>query len=145
MRKWPNPVATDRVCVKPYTIEPKRPDEKPFKINVGDVLWIPTFGIHRDEQYYPDPEKFDPDRFNEENRTKIHPYAYMPFGVGPRNCIGSRFALMEVKLLYFHILRNFTLVPVEETQIPMKISRKTFSFVAEKGHWIGMKQRNKIL
>lgn len=47
---------------------------------------ISVYGIQRDPEYYPDPEKFDPDRFNE--GVHINPYTYLPFGEGPRNCIG---------------------------------------------------------
>lgn len=88
LRKWPPAVAMDRVCTSPYTM---KVDGKTHKFNVGDIIWVPVFGIHRDERYYPDPEKFDPERFNEENKRNIHPETYLPFGVGPRNCIGSRY------------------------------------------------------
>lgn len=65
-------------------------DGRTHQINVGDVLWFPVLGIHRDEAYYPNAEKFDPERFNETNKSNVNPGAYLPFGVGPRNCIGSR-------------------------------------------------------
>lgn len=57
-------------------------------INVDDIIWIPVAGIHRDEQYYPNSLKFDPERFSDENKNKIQPFTYLPFGSGPRNCIG---------------------------------------------------------
>jgi cytochrome P450 family 9 len=53
------------------------------------MVGVASEGIHRDEKYYPDPEKFDPERFNTENKGKRDIYAYMPFGFGPRNCIGN--------------------------------------------------------
>ena len=61
--------------------------------------WIPIFAIHRDEKFYPDPEKFGPERFNDENKATLNPSVYLPFGAGPRNCIGSRFALLEGKVV----------------------------------------------
>ncbi|KAJ3645296.1 hypothetical protein Zmor_022962 [Zophobas morio] len=143
LRKWPNAVASDRVCTKPYTIEPKYPDEKPVHLKIKDAVWFPVFGIHRDPQYYPEPERFDPERFNDENKVNISPYTYMPFGVGPRNCIGSRFALLETKTLFFYILSHFEIVPVEKTQIPLVLSKKQLNMAAENGFWLGLKRRQK--
>lgn len=77
----------DRVCNTPYKL---KAGDKTYNLEAGDVIWFPVLGIHRDPKYYTDPEKFDPERFNEENKTKINPAAYLPFGAGPRNCIGSR-------------------------------------------------------
>lgn len=116
-----------------------KPGEKPLHLEKGDALWIPTYGIHLDPTYYPNPEKFDPERFNDENKHKIDTYTYSPFGLGPRNCIGSRFALMECKTLYFHLLLNFEIVPVKKTRIPMKFEKGIFNIRAEGGHWLGIK------
>lgn len=66
-------------------------------------------GIHQDERYFPEPEKFDPDRFLPENSKNIPPLAFIPFSAGKRNCIGQRFAIMEMKVLLSSIFRNFTL------------------------------------
>nr|AKZ17700.1 cytochrome P450 monooxygenase CYP9Z62 [Tenebrio molitor] len=144
LRKWPAGVAVDRVCTKPYTIEPKTPDEKPVHLEKNAVIWLPIMGLHRDPQYWPEPDRFDPERFSEENKMKINPYTFLPFGVGPRNCIGSRFALLETKTLFFYILSHFEIVPVEKTQIPLQLSRKTFNVTAEKGFWLGFKRRVKV-
>ncbi|XP_063915540.1 cytochrome P450 9e2-like [Zophobas morio] len=143
MRKWPNPVV-DRICTKAYTIEPKLPHEKPVHLKVNDAVWIPVFGIHRDPEYYPEPDKFDPERFNDENKVNINPYTYMPFGAGPRNCIGSRFALLEIKALFFYVLSHFEIVPVEKTQIPLVLSKKKLNMTAENGFWLGLKRRSKV-
>ena len=52
-------------------------------------VYIPAFAIHRDPKIYPDPEVFDPERFNEENINSRHSSLFLPFGDGPRNCIGK--------------------------------------------------------
>ncbi|KAJ3645276.1 hypothetical protein Zmor_022942 [Zophobas morio] len=143
LRKWPAAVATERVCTKSYTIEPKFPDEKPIHLEKNAVVWLPIFGLHRDPQYYPEPERFDPERFSDENKTSVKPYTYLPFGSGPRNCIGSRFALLETKTLFFYILSHFEIVPVEKTQIPLVLSKKHINLTAEKGFWLGLKRRSR--
>lgn len=141
MRKWPTGIATDRICAKPYTIEPKLPNEKPLRLEVGDTVTIPIYGIHRDPQYYPEPDRYNPERFSEENKSKIVPYTFMPFGTGPRSCIGTRFALLEAKILFYHFLSNFEIVPVEKTQIPLRFSRKAINMTPENGFWMGLKKR----
>ncbi|GIY04004.1 cytochrome P450 4V2 [Caerostris extrusa] len=72
------------------------------------LLWRLSF-VHRDEDVFPDPEKFDPERFLPENSSHIPDCAYIPFSVGPRDCIGRVFGEMEVKVLVCDILRNFSL------------------------------------
>jgi cytochrome P450 family 6 len=58
---------------------------------------IPVLGLHHDEKYYPDPDRFDPERFNEEEKVKRPPYVYLPFGDGPRICIG-KFTVVYIRL-----------------------------------------------
>jgi cytochrome P450 family 9 len=53
------------------------------------VVWIPIYALHHDPHYFPDPEKFDPERFSDENKQKMKNCTYMPFGSGPGNCIGK--------------------------------------------------------
>lgn len=62
--------------------------ETNLKIKKGIRITIPLYGIHYDPEYYPDPERFDPDRFTEEGKQSRHHYTWLPFGEGPRNCIG---------------------------------------------------------
>ncbi|KAF2886918.1 hypothetical protein ILUMI_19254, partial [Ignelater luminosus] len=85
LRRWPPGYHLDRECSKPFTIEPEREHKKPLHIEKGTQCLIPVFGIHRDPQYYPNPEKFDSERFNNENKRNIKPYTYMSFIIGPRS------------------------------------------------------------
>jgi cytochrome P450 family 6 len=70
--------------VKDYKV----PDQDVI-IEKGTQVVVSILGIHYDEEYYSDPEKFDPERFNEENSSSRHQYAHIPFGEGPRICIGT--------------------------------------------------------
>lgn len=138
LRKWPPFAFLDRICTKPYTIEPESEDEQPIPILVNQKIWIPVYGIHRDPKYFPEPEKFNPERFSDENKANILPYTYIPFGVGPRNCVGNRFALMEIKVLFFNLLLNFEIAPTKKTEIPLILS-KSFNQLPDEGVWLGLK------
>lgn len=72
---------------------------------------LPIFAIHRNEEYFPDPEKFDPERFSPENTEKRHPFAYIPFSAGSRNCIGQKFAMLEMKSAIMKVISNYKLLP----------------------------------
>lgn len=118
-------------------------DERPLHIQKGQIIWIPIYCIHRDPLFYPEPEKFDPERFNDNNKHQIKSSTYLPFGAGPRNCIGSRFGLTECKIFFYHILSNFELVPIKKTQIPLKPAKNSFIMKPEKDVWIGWKPLGK--
>lgn len=87
LRKWPPVVVTDRVCMQhfDYTDE----NQLRFRIEKNMSVWLPIYGIQHDPNYFAKPEIFDPERFNDENKKNILPGTYLPFGYGPRNCIGE--------------------------------------------------------
>lgn len=92
----------------------------------GMIVGIPVWALHHSPDQYPDPEIFDPNRFMGSTNTagknyvKDFPVPFLPFGAGPRNCIGTRFAMMETKLALIKILRKFKFVPTENTKVPLK-------------------------
>ncbi|XP_014286357.1 cytochrome P450 6k1 [Halyomorpha halys] len=109
MRKYPTIPSLRRVCTTPFSLP------SGDRIETGDNILIPVFAIQRDPQYYPDPEKFDPERFSPENIGSIKPYTYLPFGEGPRICIGNRFGLMQTKMGVMTVIRNFKVIPCDDT------------------------------
>ncbi|XP_040078317.2 cytochrome P450 4V2 [Ixodes scapularis] len=80
----------------------------PEGTNIGLILYV----LHRDPDAFPRPEEFDPDRFLPENSASRHPFAFIPFSAGSRNCIGQKFASMEIKIILGHVLRSFNLQSV---------------------------------
>ncbi len=86
LRLWPPAPNTDRECVKDYNHDD---GQCKFTIEKGAVLLIPIIGLHLDEKYWDNPTKFNPERFSDDNKKNITPGTYLPFGVGPRNCIVS--------------------------------------------------------
>ncbi|XP_026760050.2 cytochrome P450 6B2-like [Galleria mellonella] len=93
-------------------------------IEKDKIVLISLRGIHHDPKYYPNPEVFDPERFNAKNSAARHPCAYMPFGVGPRNCIGLRFAKLQSSICIIKFLSKFRVEPSENTLKEMKFDPK---------------------
>ncbi|XP_063548878.1 cytochrome P450 6j1-like [Cydia strobilella] len=113
------------------------PGSEPFKITKGTPIVIPAGAIHKDPKYYPDPDKFDPERFTEEEVAKRPRFAFLPFGDGPKKCIGARLVALHIKAAIIKILDNFKLTPSPKTKYPFEIDRHYFlTFRPIGGTWV---------
>jgi len=82
-------------------------------IPAGANIIISAYTAHRDPKHFPDPEKFDPERFSPHNSTGRHPYAYIPYGLGRRICLGQVFATNEAKTILSTVLRRYHVSELE--------------------------------
>ncbi|XP_050454196.1 cytochrome P450 4C1-like [Cataglyphis hispanica] len=83
-----------------------------YVVPAGTILYLDIFQVHRDPNFWPNPEVFDPDRFLPKNIQNRHPFSYLPFSAGSRNCIGQRFSLLEMKAMIASLVHNFYLEPI---------------------------------
>eukprot|EP00112_Aurelia_sp_Birch-Aquarium-sp1_P013574 Seg2883.1 transcript_id=Seg2883.1/GoldUCD/mRNA.D3Y31 product="Cytochrome P450 4V2" protein_id=Seg2883.1/GoldUCD/D3Y31 len=96
----------------------------------GSTFGIATFYLHRNPDHWKDPDEFIPERFLPENSHKRHPFAYVPFSAGPRNCVGQKFALLEEKIVLSNFLRNFNIKSFqapEDVEVSAEIILRTKS------------------
>ena len=83
---------------------------------------VPVFSLHRNPEYWPNPDIFDPERFNPNNEHSYPTFAFLPFGEGPRNCIGKRLALLEAKMTLVAILKELHFKRTADTEVPLELS-----------------------
>ncbi|KAL9694907.1 hypothetical protein quinque_014192 [Culex quinquefasciatus] len=138
LRKWPQAIFIDRVCTKPYDLNV---DGRMISLKQGDTIWIPALPMHRDPRYFSDPEVFDPDRFASDRRDDLGDFVLMAFGIGPRLCLGNRFALMEIKTMFFWLLTKFELTRSDKTQHPPKLGKSLMIPEVKDGYWLNLKLR----
>jgi len=113
MRVYPTVVSTNpRICDADTWVDD-------VYIPTGSYVFGCVYAALQNPEYWPDPKKFDPNRFSPENSAQRHPYAYCPFILGKRHCIGLTFAMMEMKVVLAMILRKFNVHVLEEATTSM--------------------------
>nr|ATW72296.1 cytochrome p450 CYP3044B4 [Brachionus calyciflorus] len=120
LRIFPAAIRFDRVAGEDYKYEG-------MKIEKNLMIFVPLYALHHNPEIYPDPDRFDPERFNDENKQKRENNTYLPFGNGPRSCIGMRFALLEMKLALALTLSNFRFETCEKTPEKIEIDSSGFA------------------
>ncbi|XP_031328126.1 probable cytochrome P450 6a23 isoform X2 [Photinus pyralis] len=120
-RKYPTMVVHSRVCTKTYVIPNTH-----VTVTKGTPVLIPTYGIHMDPRYFPNPEIYDPERFSEHTISDRPSCSFLPFGVGPRTCIAYKFGLVQVKLVLITLLRRYKFSLHASTNVPLEHDPKHF-------------------
>jgi cytochrome P450 len=93
----------------------------PYKLKKGTIIHFPIYAMHHNPKFFPDPEKFRPERFlkSENPVSPASQFSYIPFGGGPRVCIGMRFAMAEMKIAMAKLLAEFRIVSTPETRLDL--------------------------
>ncbi|OTF71604.1 hypothetical protein BLA29_013427, partial [Euroglyphus maynei] len=119
LRKYPP------CSVLPRTVTADECQLNGIPLKRGTFINIAAHAIHHSEEYYPQPERFDPERFMPENRDKLIPYTFMPFGLGPRNCVGMRFAYQEIQYCIGRLLLTYHFDRTPETPLQLTFVKGT--------------------
>lgn len=139
LRLYPPGAMLTREAKETVTIGGKNKGDKEYVIPKGAWVIIPVWSLHRDELFWGDKAlEFDPDRF--QDASKLTKYAHLPFGIGPRNCIGQRFAMEEVKLALIAIYRNYTFRLHDKTSLPLQL-KAGITLSPTKGVWMTVQRR----
>ncbi|KAK7789228.1 hypothetical protein R5R35_007053 [Gryllus longicercus] len=137
LRKYPPLPNHFRRCTVPYTI----PGTK-VRLEKGTRVFIPILGLQMDPAYFPHPHKFDPERFSEENKATRPRFAYLPFGEGPRNCIGMRFGQLQTKLGLAVLLHSYRFTPCDQTLRQVRFEPKAVFTASRGGNWLRLAARH---
>lgn len=124
LRRYPPVPRLQRICTAPDGY-----DLNGLHLAKGEGVEIVVYALHNDPQYYDEPDKFRPERFLPENAATLVPYTFIPFGDGPRNCVGLRFAYQEMKLCLAQVLLHYRFQPVEGGHYPVRFENRIGMFI----------------
>ncbi|XP_062128467.1 probable cytochrome P450 6a21 [Drosophila sulfurigaster albostrigata] len=122
LRLWTVLPVLNRECLEDFVV----PGYPNYVIKKGMAVIIPAGAMHRDEALYPNPNEFNPDNFEPERVKNRDSVEWLPFGDGPRNCIGMRFGEMQARIGLVKILTKFRFLVCDQTPIPIKYDIKSF-------------------
>ncbi|KAF7995738.1 hypothetical protein HCN44_006845 [Aphidius gifuensis] len=131
LRKYPPLTTLMRKSTAPYTLPGTN-----VTIPTGTKILIPIYAIQRDPTYFPNPNEFDPERFNDEAVKSRHPMSFLSFGDGPRNCIGARFGSMQTKVGIVKILEKYTVDICDKTDKDFKINPRGALLTPQNGIYL---------
>ena len=135
LRLYPPVTRIERLCIEEHTLP------NGVKVEPGDLIHLPIYLMHHKSEYFHEPEKFDPERFMPENRHKVPAGSYLPFVIGPRNCIGMRFALMEAKLALVNLVIKYKILPSDQTSTKFTYLSSTPILTRKEGVFVKISAR----
>lgn len=139
LRKYPPVQLTTRRVNREYRVP-----NTDLVLPIGTPIVVPIASIHNDSRYYDEPTRFNPDRFDEETNV-VRKGAYLPFGLGPRTCIGERLAKLEAKVCLSMIVDKYEILKTERTKVPLTFNRNSPLMSPIGGIWLEFRKRNKAL
>ncbi|XP_049762221.1 probable cytochrome P450 6a14 [Schistocerca cancellata] len=139
LRKYPPVMILNRESNAGYRI----PDTD-VVLDKGTPIIVTVYGLHHDPNIFPDPERFDPERFSEEQKAQRHPYVYLPFGEGPRICIGMRFGLVQTKVGLINILSRYGVEPSEKSVRHLFLEPRSFLMTPKGGTQLRLSKRPSV-
>ncbi|CAG9805404.1 unnamed protein product [Chironomus riparius] len=140
LRLHPPAVMTSKMCSETTDLEY---DGKKVTVEKGLSVYIPIYSLHYDSQHFLEPKKFHPERFDDgAMKDYLDRCVFLPFGAGPRICLGMRFALLQSKAALAAIVHNFEISVNEKTADPLIIDPKEFLNVKVGGLWLNFKPLN---
>ncbi|ESO05034.1 hypothetical protein HELRODRAFT_111479 [Helobdella robusta] len=110
-------------------------------IREGTLVVVPVWAIHHDPNIYPDPDKFDPERFSPEACANRNPLHHLPFGAGHRICLGMRLAQMAIKMAMVGAMKRFKFVPTDKTEVPLKLKKYSLLVLWDNSIHLGLEKR----
>ncbi|KAJ8984450.1 hypothetical protein NQ317_012514 [Molorchus minor] len=139
LRLHPPLAFLSKTCTERHVLESTNPEYAPLKVTIepDTPMILPVMGLQLDPKYFPEPEKFIPERFSKDNS---YSYVYLPFGVGPRACIGQRFGLLQIKIGLAQLIKKFKISINEKT--PSQVDYLPFYFLLfpKGGIWLDFKK-----
>ncbi|CAH0560000.1 unnamed protein product [Brassicogethes aeneus] len=133
LRLYPAFPIMPRICNKPYQVP-----GTDLVLEDGTLCMVAMMGVHRDPDLWPEPEIFDPNRFTKENKATRPSCAYMPFGDGPRVCIGKRFGLLQTKAGLISIIKNYNVTLSNRTINPLKFDTRGVILKTKGDVWLNL-------
>lgn len=136
----PIPV-TSRHCIE--SIDMPIGDNRTVRIEKGTVIIIPIWSVHHNPEYYPDPLEFRPERFDIKNggaKNFTDKGIFIPFGAGPRICLGMRLAQVQIKAALVELIKNFEISVNQKSFTNLKLDKNKIFYEPEDGVWLNFKQ-----